>query len=322
MIKQKTGFAGFYTLEITKPDGRVISHHFENLITDAGLEAIATGLPFIGKVWLVNQSTAPTIATRALPNTGKYVHRNILQQTATMVATANSATVKPYISYKTKVDFNPVSITGQVNKVAITFGSDVVFSMTDIKDGANNNATLFIGVDDVVVLTYELRIYIHPTAVTVNNVNFDKFGLVNVTIRPCKVNVAPNVEDVKLGFKLRPKRPVTDLRQATTTLELYNNVGYTGYSNAITGKVGSTDEPVNLAAGQLTEMTKANGKIYSHISVVLPRDALTEVGNYNAIAFDTTFGSYLLSFSKTLEKTIRNRYDLTIKVGFEIGRAL
>lgn len=323
MFEQKTGLTGYYTLEITKNDGRKIVHHFKNLITDNGLLQFAKGKPFVDKVWLTDVGGSP-ITTSSRLGTTSYVHKTILETRCANVYNLRASQEKPYISFTTKVDFDATRILKSVNAVGVTFGgNNEVFSISHIKDVNGAPTTIDIGDEDTVMLTYELRVQIDTAPVVIRNVDMGKFGLMDVTIRPIEFSVPPVLDDVRTGFKVKPDRTngIRRPTEATTMIDFYRNVSYRDYSGQPNGKIATSTEVFDYTVD--TEATReSNGRIVSKINVAIAKDSVNNIGQYNAISFRTTYGTYLLSFSKLLEKTNRNKYDLSFKIAFEVTRGV
>lgn len=151
------GMAGRFKLEavnVETGERRELAPWFNNLITDAGLNA--WGTDSIGSYCVVGTgSAAPAVTDTALAN--KLAHTNNIISSAP----GGSATAPYYASFTQVYRFAAGVATGNVSELGICIGSSStqVFSRTLVKDGSGNPTTITVLASEALDVTYELRLY-------------------------------------------------------------------------------------------------------------------------------------------------------------------
>lgn len=148
-------FAGHYRIVATKLDGsqRVLADWFENLILDTGLNRMGTGGVF-GWCQVGSGNTAPAVSDTALQS--RVAGTNTLQSTA-----SGSAASAPWYGWVRHVwRFGVGAAAGNLSEVGVgwaTTGS--LFSRALIKDLVGDPTTITVLSDEVLDVTYEIRLY-------------------------------------------------------------------------------------------------------------------------------------------------------------------
>lgn len=148
--------SGRFILEAVKPDGsRRQLADFENLITDGGLNRLGTDY-IVSHAQVGSGSTAPSNSDTSLAS------RVAGTSTASPVAaTYGCQASAPYFGWARKIfRFAAGQATGNLSEVGVGWSSaGDLFSRALIKDGSGNPTTITILADEVLDVTYELRLY-------------------------------------------------------------------------------------------------------------------------------------------------------------------
>lgn len=155
--------AGRFKLTAIRPDGteRVLADWFDNLILDGGLDRMGVGA-FAEKCRVGSGNTVPVNGDTAL--------------------VAQVAEADPYsftdgwdsggtlYGYKRTVyRFSTGSAAGNLSEVGVGWAGGALFSRALIKDGGGAPTTITVLADEILDVTYELRIY-RPTVDTNTNI--------------------------------------------------------------------------------------------------------------------------------------------------------
>lgn len=195
-MKMHIAAEGWYKIEALKQDGssRVLADWFPNLITDAGLNAVATTDPFrqLTKFCKVGSgSTAPSVTDTALVS---HVAGAQASSGDFLVDATGYVTVSPtlYYTYDTETYlFALGAVVGNISEIGVgtqAAAGGVLFSRALIKDAGGSPTTLTLAADEQLRVTYELRWYVS----TVDVVTTQTLAGVErtVTVRP--ISVATN----------------------------------------------------------------------------------------------------------------------------------
>lgn len=183
------GVAGRYTILATSPNGeqRVLADWFDNLITDAGLNALANttvGLLF-NFCRLGSGTAAPANSDTALGAQLGYAAAQ------SVVVGANTiAPVYKYARYTYR--FSPGTVVGNISELGVSLSIDsALFSRALIKDGSGAPTTIAVLADETLDVLYEVRFY-QPTTDWVGTVVLDG-NVYNVTMRAAFNTNAPSL---------------------------------------------------------------------------------------------------------------------------------
>lgn len=178
-IELKTTVAGRFKLEAFKgvedADGNVIeipgtrrlaADWFDNIITDGGLERMATESNWIGYCQVGTGNTAPAAGNSTLDS--------YLANTNYVVSYSNSAQATPpyYASKTATYRFAEGVAAGNLSEIAVGWAaSGSLYSRALILDGAGSPTTITVLSDEYLDATYQLRIY-PPTVDVTGTVDF------------------------------------------------------------------------------------------------------------------------------------------------------
>lgn len=183
----KPSMKGFFKLEAIRPDGRrrLLADWFPNLITDVGLNRIGTG----------SYLTACHVGTgTATPNVLDTGLAGYVGGTTTYQADTDGAmSTPPYYGWrKITYRFGTGVAAGNLAEVGIATaatngGGTILFSRARILDGNGNPSTVTVQSDEVLDVTYELRLYPDLADTVQAGVTITGFGVVDVTTRAAYV---------------------------------------------------------------------------------------------------------------------------------------
>lgn len=177
-INMKGGqLAGRFKIEAIKPDGtvRLLADWFENLITDNGLELFGNSSTYLTYCQVGTGSTTPANGDTAL------VSR--IAGTSTQQATSQGAQASaPYFCWRQKTfRFAEGVAAGNLAEVGVGAASTGnLLSRALILDNMGSPTTITVLADEVLDVTYELRVYPATTdwtgTVTLDSVDYDVVG--------------------------------------------------------------------------------------------------------------------------------------------------
>ena len=181
MTSLTIGLSGRYKLETLGPDGEVRNSvdWFDNLITNLGLDLFSgmypakTGSSFyhcIMKVCSVGTATATPLVT----DTQLGAH------TATTGAQSSSVQTNDVpsrvFSYAITYDFAVGAAAGNLSEIGVGYDTTSMFSRALIKDGAGDPTTITVLADEVLRVTYEVRVNV-PTGIFTSVADGYTFGI-------------------------------------------------------------------------------------------------------------------------------------------------
>ena len=153
-IQRNIGLEGYFTLKVIRPDGTVRkSLTFKNLILNAGLNRMGTG-SIVNAVQVGSGSTAPVVTDTALQSyvAGTYTLRGneYGYQSST-----------PYFGWtRVTYRFAEGDAAGNLSEVGVGWDiSGSLFSRALIVDSLGAPTTITVLSDEVLDVTYELRLY-------------------------------------------------------------------------------------------------------------------------------------------------------------------
>lgn len=177
MIELQSQVAGYYKIEVTKPDGtkRVAADWFPNLITDIGLNRMGTRVSHSSLMrgcFLGSGNTPPAVTDIQLVS---------LVGSVTYPTTHSGGACSSVEPYHTNIAFrwrfNPGVAVGNLSEVGVGETSTLLFSRALILDGNGVPTTITVLPDEYIDVHYILRYYA-PTAdvtgtVDISGVTYD-----------------------------------------------------------------------------------------------------------------------------------------------------
>lgn len=285
---------GFFKLEAVRPDGRrrVLADWFPNLITDVGLNRMASG-GYLNACHVGTASTAPTVLDTALLG---YVGGTTTIQSSSYGAQTSA----PYYGWKRiTYRFAVGAATGNLAEVGIATaaangGSTVLFSRALILDGGGSPTTISILADEVLDVTYELRNY--PPLVDVNQtITITGSGSHDMVTR------AAHVTNSYWGYGLG-----SGVSFNTSGVDGYVYNGALGAITSGPSGSGSNVTQYNIGSYVNLSLERIGGYGYG-----LNQGNLT--GGITAARYQTTLGWYQTSFSPAIAKDATKTLSLSFK---------
>ena len=282
------------TMEVIEETG-----FFRNLITNAGLNQIATGGPVRGIA--VGTGNAPPLVTDTI------LQAQRARSTESTATTTPYSTASPYWSaFRVTYRFPEGGASGNLSEVGVLYQDQgasnpaLLFSRSLIKDANGAPTTIQVLSNEILDVVYELRTYLNEADVVIPNVNI-RGTLYTFTIRP-SMAASGNFHGL------------ANLGMSSGTL--MGLIAFNGAMGSITGsptgsQLGYTDWGVTAAyvhnsytrAWAITfQLTQANGTHSAY-----------------SISFDGTYRpAYQMSISPPLVKT--NSMTLTFTMQFTWAR--
>lgn len=289
-IELKFGMAGRYKLDAHKvdADGNIISSRvaadwFDNLITDFGLNNIGKTTSF-SKVLGVVVGTGNTAPAFSDTNLAAYKAGTATLQVA-WAGTSQHATTPYYQSYTVTFRFATGAAAGNLTEIGMAGdGSNSTLSSTSklfsralIVDGSGNPTTITIQSDEILDVTYELRVYLP-------NSGNDITGSFNQTIDGVSTAFAYTLRAANVGAMNNAFAPwgldaVIGTQGVIATLDSnYNNLG--GVSNAGLGAITSyPSQTTSSAWSSVSTATYVDSSLYSDLTYNLALNAANFVIN-------------------------------------------
>lgn len=165
-VPLKIRVAGYYKLEAIRPDGSVrpLTGWFPNLITNTGLDNLATGGYPWGTCVVGTGTTAPS-------NTDTQLVTQIASTTnAVSQASSASGTTPYYGTLTTTWQFPVGAAAGNLSEVGVGRSATALFSRALIVDGSNNPTTITVLSNEALNVTYVINME-PPLGQTTGNVS-------------------------------------------------------------------------------------------------------------------------------------------------------
>lgn len=286
---------GFFKLEALRLDGtkRPLTGWFPNLITDVGLNRIGTG-SYMNSCHVGTNNTAPSVANTALAG--------YRAGTSSVVGGSESAqTVAPYYGWKRRTyRFDIGTASGNLSEVGIATaaangGSTILFSRALILDEFGVPTTVTVLADEILDVTYELRLYPPLTDVT-QTVSITGSASHNVITRAAAVTGGTWYYFIGNGMSFDPYGG----SQMTARSGDIGTIG--GWPSGTAGYSGSpwTNAYINNSlyrtGGANFGLTQAN------------------FGGIRSISWYSSLGSYQTQFDPVINKTATKTLNVTFRV--------
>ena len=292
--------AGFFKLEVRKVNEDVphtVIDWFPNLITNQGLDRLAVSST------VLYCSVGSGNSTPIVGNTGLDLKVGSSASKSDAIA-SGAISVAPYYGWSRYSFAFPVNtVIGNLSEVGIGWGSgannDSLFSRSLIKDGNGNPITLSIVADDLLTITYELRLYpiLTDSTGTINT----GLGTHTYTLRAANVTKSP-------------------------WYATFGNYGVLGYSSTAyvypTGIGDIFNAPSGSWSGYVYTREKATpyvaGSHYRDMVLSFGIDSGNNAAGIRSFAWlsDNGLGAFQVQFEPAIPKTNLQRFDITIRVSW------
>jgi hypothetical protein len=291
----RVGFRGFFKLEAIRPDGRVrpLTDWFPNLVTDVGLNRIGTG-SYLTACHVGSNNTTPTVSDTALAG-------YISGTTSVQASSTGNTTVSPYYCWK-RITYRfgtAGQAAGNIAEVGIAtaaaLAGSILFSRALVLDEFGVPTTVTVLSDEVLDVTYELRLYPPLTDVT-GTFDVSGSGTHSYTLRASNVT-----SNFLWGYYLGS---VASMSHRDNELNVYNGV------------IGTiTQGPSGNGAGTgLGNAAYGNNNLYRDASGGYGLNYGNLVGGIKSVRYETTLGCFQYQVDPIIDKTNIKTLVLTQRV--------
>lgn len=304
VIPAKIGVAGLYRVQVRRPDNsvRVDTGWFNNLITDQGIEYLGATAGYLAACQVGTGNSAPNVADTGLAT---YLAGSSTIHSTSLAAQGSS----PYYVARTNTyRFAAGVATGNISEVGIgtaTTGS-VLFSRALILDGGGSPTTITVLADEVLDVTYQLRVYPPTGDVTPAVTDSGPAGTEHTfTVRAARVTTAT---DNGNGWGISQTGSIPGGNPGSGSTRAYN-----GAIGAITGSPAGTSD--SATSTTVSTYVAASDEIFQTSTFGLDDGNLS--GGITALEW--TFGRgaggcWQAGVSPAIPKTASETLSITTKV--------
>lgn len=294
------GMSGRYKLAAVNAetgDVREETPWFDNLITDAGLERIATD--GVSTYCMVGAgSTAPAVTDTALATW--VAATNTVQAASNVIATG----APRFVGIRTVYRFAVGVAAGNLTEVGVGWTTTAVFSRTLIKDGNGNPTTLTVLPTEFLDVTYEFRLYC-PEADTPLSVTLA--GTTHTGV--IRASAASDASAWSPGSVLSGGMGTT---RGSTALNGYSGATLGAQTGAPTGATASSSGGTYSVAGYVAGSKKRA------VTCTVGLNDLNLAGGINALLLlPLRAGTFQMSFSPPIPKTTSQTLSLTFELAWD-----
>lgn len=306
-VISRHALSGWFKLEATNSKGhkRVLADWFPNLITNAGLEAIGTSASWLAACRVGTGSAAPSVLDTDLSA--------YLAGTSTRTSnTAGATSSAPYYGHRTiTYRFAAGTATGNISEVGIASNAaaatGTLFSRALVVDGGGNPTTVTVLSDEVLDVTYQIRVYSPST---------DVVGTINIS-------------GVDYDFTARAANATSSASWALSTtgatagINVITGVGSvaTAYSGPI-GAVTTAPTGTQGASGSGTDIAYNPGTYQKDFTFTwgLSNGNVGGIRSvYTSMGTEGTFGAVQIQFDPVIPKNSTNVLELGFRQSWTRG---
>ena len=307
-IKCKSMVKGRYNIQVVRPNGSVkIELEFDNLVTDFGLNLMGATVDYLRGCHVGSGSSPPSINDTAL---------EVLVATANGLSggtydTYGSAQASPpyYIRRVVTFEFGEGAAEGNLSEVGVGLVSTsggYLFSRALILDGAGDPTTITVLSDEILRVTYELRLY--PPDADVSGSADISGASYNFTSRAANVTNF----DSNQGWAM--------LTAGTTGARHHSQSYFRAYEDGTSlGDVYSQPSGSSDNAQHGTETIEyVDQSLEVSISKMFPVDEANFEGGIGAFLVNIGWGTYQIAVTPSIPKTSFD--ELTVEFIHSWGR--
>lgn len=298
-------------MEAVRPDGsrRLLADWQDNLVTDYGLNALGNGGTNAGRCHVGTGNTPPNVADTTLAAWKAANSSKIGDGYYTGSPNGGQAN-PPYYGWKRGTyRFAAGSATGNLSEVGLSSSgiNEKMLTRALIKDVNGNPTTITVLADEMLDVTYEIRMY-PPLTDVVKQVVISG-NLYTFTIRARRVvdgNLWGYFIDHEAGLeyngKYAPGTSIVGYYNVTTLGPLTGTID--GSSGGSTGQTGGTNLPYE------------NGTLFRDFVVTFNTGMFTRPEGMSGLEVTTTKGSYQILVSPPIPKNGTNNLQLVFRVSW------
>jgi hypothetical protein len=304
---------GCFKLEAIRPDGsrRLLADWQENLITDLGLELLGSSPSGLASKYchVGTGNATPAVGNTSL-NTWLAVNTSKVGDGFFSGSPYGAQESAPYYGWQRGVyRFSAGTATGNLTEVGLSpvNTNAQMFSRALIKDGGGSPTTVTVLSDEMLDLTYEIRMY--PPLVDDSAIVTISGTAYTFTIRAAEVDSANS-----WGALICRDGILHDNGNygISSGIQAFKSFVLGAINESPTGTVTAT---LNKNFG--TETTYAAGSHLIDATYVWDTDTGTDAAGFSGFLITTTKGTYQISVSPTIPKTGVNNLSLTFRVSWD-----
>jgi len=290
---------GFFKLRAHKLDGssRDLTGWFPNLVVDTGLNRIGTG-SYLSACHVGTSTTAPA-------NSDTQVGGFLAGTSSVVADTYGAQGTAPYYGWRLKTyRFALGAVVGNVGSVAIATaatdgGTTILFSRARVLDDLGAPTTVTVLADEILDVTYELRLYPPLSDTTHVGASITGSGTHDITVRAANVTAGINWGGwLGAGITFSP-------RSSSATV-------YNGAIGAITGAPAG----VSAQIGNGSMSAYSNNSLERAATFSMGLTAGNLAGGIRALYFETSLGAFQAEFSPAIAKDATKTLALVFKVAW------
>lgn len=288
----ETKLAGYYKIEIGKPDGSIVSvtDWFPNLITNQGLDYMATNTSRFSYCQVGSGSAVPQFTDVQLSS-------RVASSNKIVSSDSGIQSSPPYYASRTLTySFSAGTATGNISEVGVGISSSSgLFSRALVVDGSGNPTSITVLSDEVLYVTYQIRYY---------SPSVDSTGSVTIS-------------GVSYSWVGRAKRVTEPSSWSISLLE--NTASNASSSNGTISSVTSGTTGTTSSATSITAGSYSSGSYSINYTMFFSLTDGNLSGGISAISSKLGNASYQISFSPSIPKD--ETKTLSIVLNHSWGRA-
>lgn len=288
---------GYFKLTAIRPDGRKrpLTGWFPNLITDVGLNRIGQGT-YLNACHVGTNNTTPAVGDTGLAG--------FVAGTSTIQASATGAqSTAPYYGYFTKTfRFAQGAAAGNLAEVGIATartngGSTIMFSRALILDELGDPTTVTVLSDEVLDVTYQLRLY-PPLTDVLQTITIEGSGYHDTVTRASQVTSSNWGAYLGAVATFNPNAP--------SNITVYN------------GAIGTILQAPSGSSAQANsyDLAYGNNNLYRDGGVSYGLNVANLSGGIRSARFTTSLGLYQTEFDPVIPKTSTKTLSLLFRVAW------
>lgn len=320
-VEINTKLSGRYKIQKFKVDGdgnciestgELVADWFENTIVDDGLNWIGVnGTSPINTVLVQCRvgggNTTPTESDTTLVSQ--------IGTTTTVTSTTNGTSgSSPYYGYVRKTfRFGVGAAAGNLTEVGIFghTGNNTMFSRSLIKNGSGDPITITVLSDEILDVTYEVRIYAPETDITYGPLSISGVDY-SGTIRAANVNIADSPGG---GWGLIS---VDGTQNSSFGLFVWWNYNQhvSLFSSDVLGSITGSISGTEYSASSCTTSSYTIGNFYNDYELLWDLEDGNIAGGAGSLYLPTMIGAYQMNFTPKIPKDATYRLKLNIRISW------
>lgn len=310
-MRLHNGVKGFYKLEaVNAKTGkvRVLADWFPNLITNIGLDYMASNSNYLRYCYVGSGSATPAITDIGLNTYVATMDGGYYNEFLTLNTQAVSSST-PYYRYNIRTyRFGAGVAAGNISEVGVGWGAShngSTFSRALVLDSYSNPTTITVLSDEYLDVTYEFRLYPLETDVTGSiTLTGNKGGTYDYIIRPGNITLLPTIVGTSKYFPVNVG-------------QIYGASGSTSPPKCSNGAIGTITS--DISSGENCSQSWAsytNGTYYRDTTIT----AGLTVGNFGTgiqkLGLYIDACGWQIGFNPVIAKTSSDIVTITLRISW------